>query len=236
MNEVIAQAPTSSERLEVSQIPSHLSGGAWLLWAQFSKALRCAGGSLSVSRPARIPILQKSRSIPARKDAATEVDAGAGMAAEAITKMTSGRGVDTAIEAAGVPATFMLFEDIVAPGGTIAQVGVHGVKADLHLERLWSQNSKHAVRTAWAGYSVGLTCGGASPAALSSAMICRKQSMPYSVKGGYAILADAVDAKAAVFREHVDQEVVQPIFVLAEHVGDVADGEDGCDGRHDHAA
>jgi hypothetical protein len=55
-------------------------------------------------------------------------------------------------------------------------------------------------------------------------------------KGGYAILADAVDAKAAVFRAHVDREVVQPIFVLAEHVGDVADGEDGCDGRHDHAA
>jgi alcohol dehydrogenase len=31
-------------------------------------------------------------------------------------------------------------EDIVAPGGTIANVGVHGVKADLHLERLWSHN------------------------------------------------------------------------------------------------
>ena len=55
-------------------------------------------------------------------------------------KMTSGRGVDTAIEAVGVPATFVLCEDIVAPGGTIANVGVHGVKADLHLERLWSQN------------------------------------------------------------------------------------------------
>jgi hypothetical protein len=54
--------------------------------------------------------------------------------------MTSGRDVDTAIEAMGVPATFVLFEDIVAPGGTIAKVGVHGVKADLHLERLWSQN------------------------------------------------------------------------------------------------
>ena len=124
----------------MSQIPTHLSGGAWLLWAQFSKALRCAGGSLSVPGPVRIPIWQTSRSIPARKGAATEVDAGAGKAAEAITKMTSGRGVDTAIEAVRVPATFVLFEDIVAPGGTIAKVGVHGVKADLHLERLWSQN------------------------------------------------------------------------------------------------
>jgi threonine dehydrogenase-like Zn-dependent dehydrogenase len=36
--------------------------------------------------------------------------------------MTSGRGVDTAIEAVGVPATFVLCEDIVAPGGTIANV------------------------------------------------------------------------------------------------------------------
>ena len=34
----------------------------------------------------------------------------------------------------------MLCEDIVAPGGTIANIGVHGVKVDLHLERLWSQN------------------------------------------------------------------------------------------------
>jgi alcohol dehydrogenase len=54
--------------------------------------------------------------------------------------MTGGRGVDTAIEAVGVPATFLLCEDIVAPGGTIANIGVHGAKVDLHLERLWSHN------------------------------------------------------------------------------------------------
>ena len=55
-------------------------------------------------------------------------------------ELTGGRGVDAAIEAVGIPATFVLCEDIVAPGGTIANVGVHGVKADLHLERLWSHN------------------------------------------------------------------------------------------------
>ena len=54
--------------------------------------------------------------------------------------MTGGRGVDAAIEAVGVPATFVLCEDIVAPGGTIANIGVHGVKVDLHLESLWSRN------------------------------------------------------------------------------------------------
>jgi len=54
--------------------------------------------------------------------------------------MTGGLGVDTAIEAVGVPASFITCEDIVAPGGTIANIGVHGVRADLHLEKLWDRN------------------------------------------------------------------------------------------------
>ena len=63
-----------------------------------------------------------------------------GNAVEKIMKMTGGRGVDTAIEAVGVPASFITCEDIVAPGGIIANIGVHGVKADLHLETLWDRN------------------------------------------------------------------------------------------------
>jgi hypothetical protein len=46
-------------------------------------------------------------------------------------------------------------------------------------------------------------------------------------EGRHPVLADAVDPKAAVFGEHVDREIVQPFFVLAEQVGDAADGEDG---------
>lgn len=55
-------------------------------------------------------------------------------------RLTNGRGVDTAIEAVGSLATFNLCKDIIAPGGDIANIAVHGVKVDLHLERLWSQN------------------------------------------------------------------------------------------------
>ncbi len=85
--------------------------------------------------------LDDSRLDVARRFGATRtVNAARGDAAEQVMKLTDGRGVDTAIEAVGMPATFVLCEDIVAPGGTIANVGVHGVKADLHLERLWSQN------------------------------------------------------------------------------------------------
>jgi len=61
-------------------------------------------------------------------------------AVDKVMEMTNGRGVDTAIEAVGVPATFVLCQDIVTAGGTIANIGVHGVKADLHLEKLWSHN------------------------------------------------------------------------------------------------
>ena len=76
-----------------------------------------------------------------RKFGATDtLNSGDGQAAEQVMKLTGGRGVDTAIEAVGIPATFELCQDIVAPGGTITNLGVHGVKVDLHLERLWSHN------------------------------------------------------------------------------------------------
>src|SRR5215831_16593548 len=41
-------------------------------------------------------------------------------------------------------------------------------------------------------------------------------------EGGHAFLADATDPEAAVFGEHVDRQLVRPVFVLAERVGDVA--------------
>jgi len=61
-------------------------------------------------------------------------------ATEAIVKLTANRGVDTAIEAVGVPATFELCQTIIAAGGHIANIGVHGKKVDLHLEKLWDRN------------------------------------------------------------------------------------------------
>ena len=63
-----------------------------------------------------------------------------GKAVETVMEITGRRGVDTAIEAVGVPASFELCEEIIAPGGVIANIGVHGKKADLHLESLWDRN------------------------------------------------------------------------------------------------
>jgi alcohol dehydrogenase len=57
-----------------------------------------------------------------------------------VKELTVGIGVDTAIEAVGIPATFELCQSLVAPGGVIANIGVHGKSVELHLETLWSQN------------------------------------------------------------------------------------------------
>jgi len=68
------------------------------------------------------------------------VNSGEANAEEAIKGLTDGVGCDTVIEAVGIPATFELCQDLVAPGGTIANIGVHGKKVDLHLEKLWGHN------------------------------------------------------------------------------------------------
>ena len=54
-----------------------------------------------------------------------------------VMELTGGLGVDVAIEAVGIPETFELCVDLIRPGGRVANVGVHGHPATLHLERLW---------------------------------------------------------------------------------------------------
>jgi alcohol dehydrogenase len=75
-----------------------------------------------------------------RFGATTTINSADGKATEAVMKLTESRGVDTAIEAVGIPATFELCQTIIAAGGHIANIGVHGKKVDLHLEKLWDRN------------------------------------------------------------------------------------------------
>jgi alcohol dehydrogenase len=68
------------------------------------------------------------------------VKARAEEARDRVLALTHGEGVDVAIEAVGVPATFELCTELVKPGGRVANVGVHGTCCTLHLEKLWAQN------------------------------------------------------------------------------------------------
>jgi alcohol dehydrogenase len=57
-----------------------------------------------------------------------------------VRELTDGLGADVAIEAVGVPATFELAAELIRPGGHVANIGVHGQPATLHLEDLWSRD------------------------------------------------------------------------------------------------
>src|SRR6204780_723684 len=76
-----------------------------------------------------------------RKFGATKlINSTDGKAPARVMEMTQNRGVDVAIEAVGVRASFDICQAIVTAGGYLANIGVHGKSVELHLERLWSQN------------------------------------------------------------------------------------------------
>jgi alcohol dehydrogenase len=60
-------------------------------------------------------------------------------AAEAVASVTDGLGADVAIEAVGIPQTFEQCCELIRPGGRVANIGVHGESACLHLETLWAK-------------------------------------------------------------------------------------------------
>jgi alcohol dehydrogenase len=69
--------------------------------------------------------------------ATDSVNSGAGDWKGQVIALTDGLGVDVAIEAVGVPATFEMATELIRPGGTVANVGVHGTSVELKLQDLW---------------------------------------------------------------------------------------------------
>jgi len=67
------------------------------------------------------------------------IEAGPGVADE-VKALTDGQGVDVAIEAVGYPETLLTTAALVRPGGTIANIGVHGVPVELPMHEMWIQN------------------------------------------------------------------------------------------------
>ncbi|MFC3180533.1 zinc-dependent alcohol dehydrogenase family protein [Cypionkella sinensis] len=85
--------------------------------------------------------LDDNRLAIAKKFGATAtINSADGKGVAAVMALTEGRGADTVIEAVGIPATFELCQELIAPGGIVANIGVHGKKVDLHLESLWDRN------------------------------------------------------------------------------------------------
>lgn len=67
------------------------------------------------------------------------INSGSKNAAESIMNETKD-GVDVAIEAVGIPVSFDICQQIVRPGGHVANIGVHGQSVNLQIQDLWIQN------------------------------------------------------------------------------------------------
>jgi alcohol dehydrogenase len=92
--------------------------------------------------PAKIYMidLDENRLQQAKKSGATDtIDTAKEDAVKRILSETKD-GVDVAIEAVGLPATFDICQKIVRPGGHIANIGVHGQPVALQIQELWIKN------------------------------------------------------------------------------------------------
>jgi len=78
--------------------------------------------------------------------ATATINSSDGNAIRRVMELTQGEGVDVAIEAVGLPATFDICQGIVAAGGHLANIGVHGKPVVLHLEKLWDRNATLTTR------------------------------------------------------------------------------------------
>jgi len=72
--------------------------------------------------------------------ATTLINSSDGNAVQRVMELTHGEGVDVAIEAVGLPATFDICQGIIGVGGHLANIGVHGKAVALHMEKLWDRN------------------------------------------------------------------------------------------------
>ncbi len=123
------------------------------------------------------------------------VQVGAADAVASVMQMTDGLGVDVAIEAVGVPATFDVCQKIVAAGGSIANVGVHGKPVQLHIEELWIRNIN---------ISMGLVCTSTTPMllkTLQAGKVDAKQLITHrfaldDILKAYEVFANAAREKA----------------------------------------
>jgi alcohol dehydrogenase len=140
--------------------------------------------------------MDENRLAAARQFGATDtVPAGMQDPAKAVMELTGGKGVDVAIEAVGVPATFSICQRILAPGARLANVGVHGKPVDLQLQDLWIRNIS---------ISTGLVNTNTTPMLLNvvqsgkidpSRLITHRFSLA-EIEAAYEVFANAAQEKA----------------------------------------
>ncbi len=124
-----------------------------------------------------------------------------------VMEMTDGLGADVAFEAVGVPDTFELATELVRPCGRVANIGVHGTSATLHLEKLWIRDvtiTTGLVDT----YSIPqlmrlISCGRLDPSLLATHRFALGETM-----SAYDTFADAANTTALKVVLHGEGAVI----------------------------
>jgi alcohol dehydrogenase len=116
-------------------------------------------------------------------------------AAAKVRALTKNRGADVVIEAVGTPLTFMLCQDLVAAGGHIANVGVHGVPVQLDLGKLWDKNITITTRLVDTSTTAMLLKSVLSGRLMPKKLVTHRYPLDEMMKA-YETFADAAEAKA----------------------------------------
>lgn len=162
--------------------------------------------------PGRIIAVDLAKS---RLEAAHELGADAVVNAaegpeQLVADLTDGLGADVAIEAVGVPESFELCTRVVRPGGSVANVGVHGKPATLHLEDLWIKNV--TIRTGLVDtYSTPVLLGMLAAGRLPASALATHRFGLAQIEEAYDVFSRAADTGALkVVLGSPEHKVVEP--------------------------
>ncbi|MER5599746.1 zinc-dependent alcohol dehydrogenase family protein [Streptomyces sp. NPDC002265] len=139
--------------------------------------------------------LAASRLEAARRLGADAVADAGEVPEQLVADLTDGLGADVVIEAVGVPESFELCTRMVRPGGRVANIGVHGAPAVLHLEDLWSRNvtiTTGLVDT----HSTPTLLRMAAAGRLPTAQLVTHSFLPDQMEEAYDVFARATDTGA----------------------------------------
>ena len=130
------------------------------------------------------------------------VEAGPGAVAEVLA-LTDGLGVDVSIEAVGSPETLLTAAALVRPGGTIANIGVHGAPVSLPMQDMWIQN-------------VTLTMGLVDTVSIPTLLtMVASGRIPAEKMGTHTFTFDQMDDAYDVFKNAAGHEALKVILTPA---------------------
>jgi len=112
-----------------------------------------------------------------------------------VLELTAQRGVDCAIEAVGMEATWNICQNIVKEGGNLANVGVHGNPVKFSIEKLWIKNltiTTGLVNANTTGMLIKTCCSGKIP---TEKLITHKFNFK-DINKAYDVFKHAAEKKA----------------------------------------